>query len=119
MMKLTAQYADLWNIGYMGQPETLAEPRAKFETACRETGRAPATIGVTVFVGLWIPDLQPEKPNLFETPLTGSVEEIALATRGYEELGVQHIMFQCVPYTPESLRRLTKALEIYRDMGSR
>src|ERR1700683_1928097 len=28
MMKLTAQHADLWNTGYMGTPDTLAEPRA-------------------------------------------------------------------------------------------
>src|SRR5262250_1972293 len=47
MLKLTAQYADLWNIGYMGQPETMAEPLAKIEAACRETGRDPATVGIT------------------------------------------------------------------------
>jgi hypothetical protein len=27
---------------------------------------------------------------------------------------VQHIMFQCVPYTPEARRRLTAALQLYR-----
>src|SRR5215467_3076615 len=26
MLKLTAQYADLWNTGYMGTPDTMAEP---------------------------------------------------------------------------------------------
>jgi alkanesulfonate monooxygenase SsuD/methylene tetrahydromethanopterin reductase-like flavin-dependent oxidoreductase (luciferase family) len=33
MLKLTARYADLWNTGYMGKPETLAERRTKIETA--------------------------------------------------------------------------------------
>ena len=28
--------------------------------------------------------------------------------RGYAELGVQHIMFQCEPYGLEALRRLTE-----------
>src|SRR5215470_10890441 len=36
MLKLAAQYADLWNTGYMGKSETMAEPLAKIEAACRE-----------------------------------------------------------------------------------
>jgi hypothetical protein len=35
---------------------------------------------------------------------------------GYEELGVQHIMFQCEPYTPEARQQLTEALQLYRGM---
>jgi len=34
--------------------------------------------------------------------------------RGYAELGVQHIMFQCEPYTLEARQRLTEALQLYR-----
>jgi hypothetical protein len=40
--------------------------------------------------------------------------EIAAAIRGHAELGVQHIMFQCVPFNEQSLRRLTEALQLYR-----
>jgi alkanesulfonate monooxygenase SsuD/methylene tetrahydromethanopterin reductase-like flavin-dependent oxidoreductase (luciferase family) len=116
MLRLTAQFADLWNVGYMGEPETLAAPRAKLEAACRKAGRDPATIGITVFIGLWFPDLRATKPNAFETPLTGSAEEIAAAMWGYRELGVQHIMFQIEPDTPESRRRLTVALGLFRSM---
>jgi alkanesulfonate monooxygenase SsuD/methylene tetrahydromethanopterin reductase-like flavin-dependent oxidoreductase (luciferase family) len=68
MLRLTAQYADLWNVGYMGEPETLAAPRAKLEAACPKAGRDPATIGITVFIGLWFSDLQETRPNAFETP---------------------------------------------------
>ncbi len=116
MLTLTAQYADLWNTGYMGQPETMAEPLAKIEAACREIGRDPATIGITALIGLWFPDLQAKKPSFFENPLTGTVQEIAAAMRGYAQLGVRHIMFQCEPYTPEARQRLTKALRLYRGM---
>lgn len=116
MLKLTARYADLWNAGYMGAPETMAEPLAKMEAACREVGRDPATIGVSAFIGLWFPDLQAKKPSFFGHPLTGTTQEIAAAMRGYAEIGVQHIMFQCEPYTPEALRRLTEALRRYRAM---
>lgn len=114
MLKLTAQYADLWNTGYMGAPDTMAEPLAKLEAACREIGRDPATIGVTALIGLWFPDLQAKKPSFLDQPLTGSVQEIAAAMRGYAELGVQHIMFQCEPYIPEARLRLTEALRLYR-----
>lgn len=116
MLRLTAQYADLWNTGYMGAPETMAEPLAKLEAACRAVGRDPATIGITALIGLWFPDLQAKQPSFLENPLIGTVQEIAAAMRGYAELGVQHIMFQCEPYTSEALQRLTQALQLYRGM---
>ena len=114
MLKLTAQYADLWNTGYMGKPETIAERLGKIQAACRAIGRDPATLGITAFIGLWFPDLQPKKPSFFDNPLTGTGQEIAAAMRGYAELGVQHIMFQCEPYTAEARQRLTEALQLYR-----
>jgi probable F420-dependent oxidoreductase len=114
MLKITAQYADLWNTGYMGKPETMAERIVKIEAACREVGRDPSTLGVTALIGLWFPDLQPKKPSFFDSPLTGTTQETAEAMRGYRELGVQHIMFQCEPYSPEAIRRLTEALQTYR-----
>jgi probable F420-dependent oxidoreductase len=114
MLELTARHADLWNTGYMGGPETMGPRLARIEAACREVGRDPATLGVTALIGMWFPDLQPNKPGFFEDPLTGTPQEIAAAMRGYEDLGVQHIMFQCAPYTPESIQRLTAALHLYR-----
>ncbi len=116
MLKLTAQYADLWNTGYMGKPETLAERRAKIEAACREIGRDPATLGITALIGLWFPDLQAKKPKFFDNPLTGTVQEIAAAIRRYAELGVRHIMFQCEPYISEAVQQLTEALKLYHRM---
>src|SRR5262245_32823449 len=95
MLKLTAQYADLWNTGYMGKPETMAEPLTNLRDACRAVGRDRATLGITALIGLWSPDPQANKPGFFPNPLTGTVEEIAAAMHGYAELGVQHIMFQC------------------------
>jgi probable F420-dependent oxidoreductase len=116
MLMLTAEYADLWNTGYMGQPDTMAEPLARIEAACREVGRDPATLGITALIGLWFPDLQVKQPSFLDKPLTGTVQELAAAMRGYADLGVRHIMFQCEPYTPEALRRLTQALHTYRGM---
>jgi probable F420-dependent oxidoreductase len=115
MIKLTARYADLWNIGYMGQPETMAGPLATIEAACREVGRDPATMGVTALIGLWFSDLQQEKPAFVDDKhLEGTPEELAAAMHGYAELGVRHIMFQYAPYTDEARRRLSEALRLYR-----
>ena len=36
--------------------------------------------------------------------------------RGYADLGVQHIMVQCEPYTQEALGRLTEVLHLYRGL---
>jgi hypothetical protein len=91
----------------------MAEKLTKIEAACHETGRDPATLGVTALIGLWFPDLQPTKPGFVDKPLTGSVEALAEAMRGYAELGVEHIMFQVEPYTAESLGRLTAAVQLY------
>jgi probable F420-dependent oxidoreductase len=115
MLSLAARYGDLWNTGYMGKPETMADPFARIQAACRLVGRDPATLGVTALIGLWFPELQPKQPAFFDKPLTGTPEEIAAAIRGYAELGVPHIMFQCVPYSPQSRKLLTEALHIYRD----
>ena len=113
LIKLAAKYGDYWNTGYMGKPETMVPKLAKINAACKEIGREPRSIGVTALIRLWFPDLQADKPTYSYTPLTGTVEEIATAMRGYEELGVQHIMFQCIPYTDEVRRRLTEALQLY------
>jgi len=114
MLSLTARYADLWNTGYMGRPETIAGPLAKMRAACESIGRDPATLGITALIGVWFPDLQEKKPSFFDDPLIGTVPDMSAAMRGYAELGVPHIMFQCEPYTAESRDRLTDALHRYR-----
>lgn len=116
MLRLAARYADQWNTGYMGGPETMAEKFAAIDEACRDVGRDRATLGVSALIGLWFPDLQPKQPGAFDKPLTGTPQELATAMRGYAEIGVEHIIFQCAPYNAESLKRLTEALQIYRDM---
>ncbi|HYL07746.1 MAG TPA: LLM class flavin-dependent oxidoreductase [Candidatus Udaeobacter sp.] len=118
MLRLTARYADIWNTGYRGKPETMVEPLTKMRAACEEVGREASTLAVTALIGLWFPDLQPQRPTFLDTPLTGTVSELADAMHGYAELGVQHLMFQLEPYTIETRRRLTDALHLYRGTRS-
>jgi hypothetical protein len=39
---------------------------------------------------------------------------IAAALDGYAVLGIKHVMFEVLTYTPAALARLTEALHIYR-----
>jgi hypothetical protein len=54
-----------------GRGADAAAKLAKFEAACRQAGRDPATIGVTALIRLWLPDLEDKKPAYCDKPLTG------------------------------------------------
>jgi alkanesulfonate monooxygenase SsuD/methylene tetrahydromethanopterin reductase-like flavin-dependent oxidoreductase (luciferase family) len=116
MLRLTAKYADIWNTGYLGLPETLEKPRQELLEACQETGRDPATLDVTAMIALTYPDLTTKPPDFENPPLSGSPQEIALVMRRYAEAGVKHIMFHLVPYNQETISRLEAALAVYRQM---
>lgn len=113
MLELAARYADAWNTGYAGGPETMVKPVAQIAEACRSVGRDPATLETTALIGVWFPDLQEKAPAFFPTPLT-STAAIVSAMQGYESLGVTHLMFQLEPYGAEALARLTEALHTHR-----
>jgi alkanesulfonate monooxygenase SsuD/methylene tetrahydromethanopterin reductase-like flavin-dependent oxidoreductase (luciferase family) len=116
MLRLTAQYADLWNPAvYLSAPHSLAEPQARLHTACTEVGRDPATLGVTGVVALAYPDLGAPPPSpLIPAYLAGTTEEIAATIQGYAQLGVTHLIFNCVPHNATTLGRLGEAVQLYR-----
>jgi alkanesulfonate monooxygenase SsuD/methylene tetrahydromethanopterin reductase-like flavin-dependent oxidoreductase (luciferase family) len=113
MMKLTAQYADMWNTAYFGEPVKLKEPLENLESACAEVGRDFDSLEKTVLIALAYPDLA-EPPPFMDTFLTGSTEKLVQAFKGYEELGVSQLMFHCSPYNTESMGRLVEAIKAFR-----
>jgi probable F420-dependent oxidoreductase len=114
MMRLTAQYADLWNYGYLTLPRSLVKPRRAMEKACREVGRDPASLPVTVMVSLAWPALLGWKEPKKRGVLCGSPEEIAQAIAGYDQMGVTHLMFHVNPASPAGFEKLAEAMRIYR-----
>ncbi len=62
-----------------------------------------------------IPDLA-QPPAFMESYLTGTEEEIGRAIKGYEEMGVSHLMFHCSPYNEQALTRLATGVAVYRNM---
>ena len=117
MLRLTAKYADKWNTGYLGQPDTLVKPRQEMLEACQDTGRDPSTLGVTAMIALHYPKLAPAPDGFDEPPLTGTPKEIAQAMLAYEQAGVEHLMFHLIPYKPVAIKKLEEALRIYRHLS--
>jgi probable F420-dependent oxidoreductase len=116
MLRLTAKYADLWNTGYLGQVETLVQPRQDLMAICQEVGRDPTTIGFTVLIYIHYPSMAPLPEGIDNPPLTGTPTQIARAMLAYEQAGVEHVIFPLIPYKPEAIRKLEEALRIYHQL---
>jgi probable F420-dependent oxidoreductase len=118
MLRLAAQYADLYNAGYMSIPRSTAIPLRALKKACKETGRDLATLAYTFMISMAYPDLmgwdRPKKRGV----LSGSVEEIASDLAEYEALGAAHLMFHLQPATPAAYERLAESVELYRKNAS-
>jgi alkanesulfonate monooxygenase SsuD/methylene tetrahydromethanopterin reductase-like flavin-dependent oxidoreductase (luciferase family) len=110
MLRLTARYADMWNAHYLGDPGRLAEQERRLHDACLEVGRDPATIETTVGEFIAFDDLAPAPgPGVHAVP--GSRGAVVDLIARYAELGVSHLMLQCInPGYGSALERLGDAL---------
>lgn len=93
MLRLTAQYADLWNVffweqGTGNQGERVPALQATVDAACAEVGRDPATLARSATV--WI-HVGPEQPAAKSTVLAGSPEHVAQVLRAYAAAGIRHL----------------------------
>lgn len=117
MLRLTAQYADLWNVGYMTIPRSIQAEWRALRKACKEVGRDPASLPATFMISMACPDLLDWKSDKKRGYLSGSTEEIALVLKEYEDLGTAHLMFHLSPSTLPAYERLAQAVETYRKNG--
>ena len=116
MMKIAAQYADLWNVCYMSIPRSTEKLTRSFKRACKLVARDLESIRLTYTIHLAFPDLLGWKKDKKRGSLSGSAEEIAQTLKAYEQLGSAHLMFHLSPSTPEAYKRLANALKLYKDM---
>ncbi len=111
MLRLTAQYADLWN-GWLGHgrswPDVLPPLREAIDAACVQYGRDPATLQRTVVARVAL---------LGETviggvePLAGTDREIADAIRTYARGGVSHMQVWLQPNDLRGIEAFAAVLE--------
>jgi probable F420-dependent oxidoreductase len=106
MMRLTAQWADLWNTAWYGTPnekveEGLETLRQAIETAAKPANSVTATAGIIVRD----PDQQVADPS----PQAIEVQDLPAAITAYEKLGVEHLIISPEPMTPTTVERIAEA----------
>jgi alkanesulfonate monooxygenase SsuD/methylene tetrahydromethanopterin reductase-like flavin-dependent oxidoreductase (luciferase family) len=90
MLRLTARYADWWNIDWRNQAEQLPPFLASVDAACAEVGRDPGTLVRTAGIMVDLPGYPAR--STASPPLTGSPEEIAAGLRRHRQEGITHAM---------------------------
>ncbi len=115
LLRLTARYADAWNTAWHGTPDALTERRAALEAACRDEGRDPATIEITVGVATAYqrPGEQSEAEDQQDRPLTGTPDEVAMGLRAFERAGVGHAICSINRVDEESVAWLADGLRLF------
>lgn len=116
MIRLTAEYADMWTTDWLGPIEKVREDIGKLRTACEEIGRDFSTLKITGGITVGYPDLG-TLPKWMETPdsyITGSTEEVASRLVEYRQEGVDHILTNLYPFTPEAIDRYSQAVAAAR-----
>jgi alkanesulfonate monooxygenase SsuD/methylene tetrahydromethanopterin reductase-like flavin-dependent oxidoreductase (luciferase family) len=91
MLRLTARYADWWNIDWRNRPEQIPPYQASVDAACAEVGRDPSTLVRTAGVMVDLPGY-PARDEPDSPPLSGSTEEIAEGLRAHAREGIAHAM---------------------------
>lgn len=116
MMRLTAQYADMWTTDWLGPISKVREDIGKLRSACEEVGRVFATMSVTGGVTIGYPELGtlPKWMNTPDSYITGSSEEVAGRLREYADEGVDHVLTNLYPFTPEAIARYAEAVQLAR-----
>lgn len=119
MLRLTAEYADLWNAWLTWDrswPDAVPPLRAAVDAACRAASRDPATLGRTVAILAEVPN---RRANLVSTsptgvgdPLRGTPEQIADALRGFAREGISHVQVIHAPNTVAGIEGFAPVLEL-------
>jgi alkanesulfonate monooxygenase SsuD/methylene tetrahydromethanopterin reductase-like flavin-dependent oxidoreductase (luciferase family) len=111
MLRLAARHADAWTdfrTRYAG-PADFAPTLAELDEACRDVGRAPATLPRTVGIPVAPPGF-PVRPWAGWVPLGGSADELAAALRALADVGVAHVQLCLFPATPAAIEALAPVL---------
>jgi alkanesulfonate monooxygenase SsuD/methylene tetrahydromethanopterin reductase-like flavin-dependent oxidoreductase (luciferase family) len=117
MMRLTAQYADIWNRDFDAvtpgfEPYSMADleaSQARLDTACAEVGRDPATLRRSA--GVWV-DLPGLSQRESWNALRGSPEAITAGLHRYADAGYGEVQVWLQQQTIEALEAFAPVLEM-------
>lgn len=114
MMRLSAQFADHWNVWATVTGNSAANVPAlqqNMDEICRSMGRAPETLERSVAV---LVDFEGAygRPGQQHPSLTGTPREIADEFLRYAEAGVDHLQVYPDPCTIEGFERVAEAVDL-------
>lgn len=114
MMSLVAQYADAYNTCWWGDVSSIEPDRKALQDACAAIDRDFSEIEFTAGVVIRFDDLLGPSEEEIDPKkvLSGTVEQIADGLRGYRMAGVDHVIANIDPLTPESIALLAQAREL-------
>jgi hypothetical protein len=130
MLRLAAQYADLWNTFNEIRPEDVATTLAPLDAACADVGRDPATLGRVLLVPVNLPGPRQHPPSTAYgldratmgvesgVLLSGEPEAIAEGLRAYARSGIEHVIVWLDPETVESIEAFAPVLNLLDRGGS-
>jgi probable F420-dependent oxidoreductase len=110
MLRLLANYGDIWNVWARTTPAEIAVDRAKVDAACAAAGRDPATLGRTLCLHVDLPGRvgRPSEP-LPALPID-SPAQLAETLFAFGAEGIDHIQLWIDPNTLSGLEWVAPAL---------
>ena len=114
MLRLVADYADLWNVWLPFSTDPigdLREQRRALDRACAEAGRDPATVGRVASVAVGLLGAQPTFGPYDMVNLGGDKVEIVERLLAMQAEGIDHIQFCLAPATPRGVEALAGVVE--------
>ncbi len=89
MLRIIARYADAYNAIWPHDAEQVTEWWEKMVAICKEVGRDPATLELTIGTHVHLPENG--RPAADNRAICGSYEEIAAQLQAFAAVGVRHL----------------------------
>ncbi len=113
MMRLVAEYADIWN-GWLSfgenRPDLIPPLREAVDAACLAANRDPATLARSG--GISVALLGRDDPR--NAPITGEPEAIAETLRAFAGEGISEVQIELSPRTPAGIAAFAPVLEMLK-----
>lgn len=117
MMRLTARYADLWNVWLPFSIDPIGDfrtARRAMDDTCVEEGRDPRTLGRTVTVAATLLGRTATFGSHEMSPVGREPGEIAEALHTLEAQGVDHVQLCLIPATAQGVEAFAP---VFEDLG--
>jgi alkanesulfonate monooxygenase SsuD/methylene tetrahydromethanopterin reductase-like flavin-dependent oxidoreductase (luciferase family) len=119
MLRLTARYADDWNIAWRHRVADVVAQYPLGEAACADVGRDFQTLTKSAALQIDLPGKRGYSgrewmANSRTQAIGGTYAEIAETLRGYQRAGVSHIQCWIDPSTPDGIEEFGQVLEELR-----